>query len=138
MKRCLSTDLTGARYAGRTTRLPSAWEFAAYFSRHLDDPNLDIRRPAIMGVGYLRMHAEIGRLEKYFDDEELRPEALYAYALAAPGKVSALHARQVLKKIEELAGGLSQPEVELVETALDDLLQMHGRKPLFGSPQREG
>ena len=110
-------------------------EFAPYFSRHLDDPDLVIRRPAIMGVGYLRLHAETGRLEKYFYDEELRPDALYAYALAAPGKVSALHARQVMKKIEELAGGLSQPEVELVETALDDLLQMHGRKPLFTPPQ---
>jgi hypothetical protein len=63
------------------------------------------------------------------------PEALYAYALAASGKVTVLHAHQVSKKIEELAGGLSQPEVELVETALDDLLQMHGRKPLFTPPR---
>lgn len=120
----------------RAGALEAMWQsmdraFAPYFSRHLDDPDLGLRRPAIRGVGYLRLHAETGRLEKYFDDEELRPEALYAYALAAPGKVTALHAQRVLKKIEDLAGGLSQPEVELVESALDDLLQSHGRKPFF-------
>ena len=124
----------------RAGALAAMWQsmdraFAPYFSRHLDDPDIEIRRAAITGVGYLRLHAETGRLEKYFDDEELRPEALFAYALAAPGKVTALHAQQVLKKIEDLAGGLSQPEVELVGTALDDLLVRHGRKPIFTPPQ---
>ncbi len=105
--------------------------FAAYFPRHLDDPDLETRREAIMGVGYFRMHAEAARIEKYFYHEELRIDALYAYALAAPGKVNALHARQVLTKVEQLAGGLSLQEADLVEKALDDLLELHGREPIF-------
>jgi len=108
--------------------------FGIYFSRHLDDPDLETRRAAILGAGYLRMHSQLRRIEKYFFDEELRLDALYAYALAAPGKVSALHARRTLVKIDKLADGLSAEEAELVEAALDDLLVLHGLAPVF-SPE---
>jgi preprotein translocase subunit SecA len=83
------------------------------------------------------MHAEAGRLERYFFDEDLRQDALYSYALAAPGKVSALHVRQVLVKIDKLADGLSADETELVETALDDLLELHGLAPVFSQQEDE-
>ena len=111
--------------------------FAEFFSRHLDDPDLETRRAAILGAGYLRMHSQLRRIEKYFFDEELRLDALYAYALAAPGKVSALHARRTLVKIDKLADGLSAEEAELVEAALDDLLVLHGLAPVF-SPEEAG
>jgi uncharacterized protein YecA (UPF0149 family) len=107
--------------------------FAPFFSRHLDDPDVELQRQAIIGVGFLRMHSEAGRLEKLFDDEELRSEALCAYALAVPGKVTALHARQVFAKIQDLAQGLSPEEEDLVKSALDHLLELHGRNPVFST-----
>jgi hypothetical protein len=124
----------------RARALEAMWrsmdgDFATYFSRHLDDEDIALRREAIMGVGYLRMHSEVGRLERFLFDEELRHDALYAYALAAPGKVTAPHVRQVLAKIEELADGLSLEEADLVQTALDDLLALHGREPVFARPE---
>jgi hypothetical protein len=126
----------------RVRALEAMWRsmdggFAPFFSRHLDDDDVALRREAIMGVGYLRMHNEVGRLEKFLLDEELRHDALYAYALAAPGKVTALHARRVLARIEELADGLSLEEAELVQAALDDLLAMHGRGPAFSRVEEE-
>ena len=126
------------RPEARAAALEAMWRtadpgFAPLFSRHLDDPDVELQRQAIIGVGFLRMHAEAGRLEKFFLDEELRPEALYAYALAVPGKVTALHARQVFAKIEDLAGGLSPEEADLVKSALDHLLDLYGRKPVFSA-----
>jgi HEAT repeat protein len=119
----------------RASALEAMWRssessFGPYFSRHLDDPSLDIRREAVAGVGFLRMHSEAGRLERYFHDDDLRAEALYAYALAAPGKVTALHARTTFAKIEELAGGLSAEEGDMVGEALNQLLESCGRRRL--------
>jgi hypothetical protein len=126
------------RPEARAAALEAMWRtsdpgFAPFFSRHLDDPDVELQRQAIVGVGFLRMHAEAGRLEELFDHEELRSEALYAYALAVPGKVTALHARQVLAKIEELAEGLSPEEEDLVKAALDHLLELYGRNPVFST-----
>jgi HEAT repeat protein len=130
------------RPEARAAALETMWRtadpaFAPFFSRHLDDPDVEHQRPAIIGVGFLRMHAEAGRLEKFFDHEELRSEALYAYALAVPGKVTALHARQVLAKIQDLAEGLSPEEEDLVKSALDHLLELYGRKPVFSAEDTE-
>jgi len=105
--------------------------YTPYFSKHLEDPDVNVRREAVTGAGVFRMSAECGRLEKLFYDEAVRSEALRAYALAAPGKVSAVHARQVLAKIERLAGGLADYEAETVCEALDMLLDAHGRRPIF-------
>jgi hypothetical protein len=128
------------RPEARAAALEAMWRtadpgFAPFFSRHLDDPDVELQRQAITGVGFLRLHAEAGRLEKFFDHEDLRTEALYAYALAVPGKVTALHARQVFAKIEDLAGGLSPEEENLVESALDHLLELYGRKPVFSGDE---
>jgi hypothetical protein len=124
------------RPEARSAALEAMWRtadpvFAPFFSRHLDDPDVNLQRQSIIGVGFLRIHAEAGRLEKFFFHEELRTEALFAYAAAVPGKVTALHARQVFAKIQDLADGLSPEEEDLVQSALDRLLEMCGRKPVF-------
>jgi len=126
----------------RAEALEAMWraldpDYAPYFARHLEDPDVNVRREAITGAGVLRMSSECRRLEKLFLDEEVRIDALRAYALAAPGKVSAMHARQVLARIEDLAGGLSQAEGDLVCSALDMLLEAHGKRPVFFPPQGE-
>lgn len=120
----------------RAEALEAMWKvldprYRPYFSLHLEDPDVRVRRSAVTGAGLMRMSSECGRIEKLFMDEDVRADALQAYALASPGKVSAMHARQVLKKIEELAGGLSKSEGEIVCRALDLLLESHGKKALF-------
>ncbi len=111
--------------------------YARYFPLHIDDPDLDIRRQAIWGVGNLALSSEAGRLREYFDDEELRADALYAYALAVPGETSHIRIPRLFRKIDELAGGLSAEEAYLVKTALNDRLESHGLAPAFFTEQGE-
>lgn len=100
--------------------------FASYFPQHLDDPEVEVRRQAIWGVGNLGIHSEAGRLRELFDDEEFRADALYAYSLAIPAEISPGRVRGLLKRIDREVSGLAHGELELVEMALDDRLAMHG------------
>jgi len=49
-------------------------------------PDLEVRRGAVWGVGYYGLRSELDRLRKLFVDEELRSDALFAYALAMPAE----------------------------------------------------
>ena len=122
--------------AARALALKAMWQtlksgFHDYFPRHLDDADPTIRRQAIWGVGYLGLSAQAPRLEEMFDDDDFRDHALFAYALCVPGEVNRTTAKRMLRKIEELAGGLSQDELDAVESALDQRLQMNGHEPVF-------
>jgi hypothetical protein len=112
-------------------------EFAPIFPKHVDDPDLEVRRNAIWGVGYAGLTREATRLEKYFEDEDLRADALFAYAMAMPGQVSRGRVHGMLRRIDELASGLSQGEAELVKVALDQRLAMHGLEPVFSREREE-
>jgi HEAT repeat protein len=105
--------------------------FAQYIPPHLDDPDLEIRRQAVCAVGWLGLTPQLGRIEQFFEDEDLRDDALCAYALAAPGSVTPARTRALLRKIDDLAGGLSRDEGILVRKALDNRLQLHGQDPIF-------
>lgn len=111
--------------------------FAPYFPPHLDDPDLEVRRRAIWGVGHLAMHAEAGRLRAFFDDEEFRDDALFAYTLAVPAEISRGRARALFRKVDHDAGGLSQTEAELVRWAIDDRLARHGLDAVFAHEDQE-
>src|SRR6185369_11591331 len=76
-------------------------------------------------------HAHAEKLTKFFEDEELRADALFAYALSARHEISKARIRGLLRKIEEQAGGLSEGETELVQLALDERLVLHGHQPVF-------
>jgi hypothetical protein len=120
----------------RAKALEAMWRsldrsWAQYFPAHLDDADLDTQRAAIWGVGYLGIQAEAGRLEEFFEDDDLRSEALFAYALAAPAEVSRGRIRALYRRIDTLAGGLSAGEEDLVKLALDERLTLHGMKPVF-------
>ncbi len=120
----------------RAKALDAMWrsfdpQFADYFPRHLDDPDVEIRRAAIRGVGYMRLGSYAGRLRAMFEDENFRPDALFAYALSVPAEISRGRARGLFRKIDDAAGGLSQGEAELVQLALDQRLAMHGLAPVF-------
>ncbi len=122
--------------ATRAKAMEAMWrsfdrQFTEYFPKHLEDPDLEIRRQAIWGTGYMGVGGEAGRLTALFDDSELRQDALFAYALCVPGEISRGRARRLLRKIDDAAGGLSSGETELVKVAIDQRLVMHRMEPVF-------
>jgi hypothetical protein len=105
--------------------------FSDYPPRHLEDPDIEIKRQAIWGIGYLRLSSETPRLEAFFEDAEYRRDALFAYALASPGDTSPGRAAALLTKIGKIAGGLIPDESDLVKIALDQRLMLAGHGPVF-------
>jgi hypothetical protein len=112
--------------------------FSAYPGKHLDDADGEIKRQAIWAVGFLNLQADAPRLTPFFDDDQFRSDALFAYALSVPGETSPGRIRSLLNKIDEAAGGFKPDEEELVEMALDQRLVLHGKKPVFSVEEDEG
>lgn len=128
--------------SARAAALEAMWRsldrrFADYFPRHLDDADLDIRRQAVWGVGYLGIGSEASRLRKLFEMEDLREDALFAYALSVPAEISRGRIKGVFKKVEQDAGGLSDLEEELVQVALDQRLAFHGLEAVYFPEEEE-
>ncbi len=111
--------------------------FAAYPPQHLDDPDSAIKRQAIWAIGYLNLQGDAPRLTPFFDDDEFRTDALFAYALSVPGETSPGRIRSLLNKIDDAAGGFKPDEEELVEIALDQRLILHGKNPVFSKEDDE-
>jgi HEAT repeat protein len=121
---------------GRAKALEAMWRsfhpsFRDHFAKHLDDTDIEVRRSAIWGVGYFGIRTELDRLRRFLDDEELRSDALFAYAMALPADVSRGRMKGLLARIEKDARGLSEAEEELVKTALDERLLLAGKEPVF-------
>jgi HEAT repeat protein len=108
--------------------------FAPIFSKHLQDPIRTVQNEAITGVGYLGMVYESKQLEDMFDDPDLRERALFAYALCCAGDTTRSNAKKLYRKIADLAGGLNDDEKDVVETAIDTRLALHGLGPVFAEP----
>ncbi len=128
-------DLYGSP-EGRAKALEAMWRsihpsFRDYFAKHLDDPDVEVRRGAVWGVGYYALRSELDRIRKLFDDDDLRSDAIFAYALALPGEVSRGRVKGLLARIEKDAHGLSEMEEDLVKAALDERLMLAGKEPLF-------
>lgn len=122
--------------AGRAKAMEAMWRsihpsFRDYFAPHLEDDDLEIRRAALWGVGYYGLKSELDRVRRVFDDEDLRNDALFAYALALPTEVSRGRMKALLQRIEKDANGLSELEEELVKAALDERLMLAGKEPMF-------
>ncbi len=121
----------------RAKALEAMWRsvhpsFRDYFAKHLEDSDLETRRGAIWGVGYYGLRNELDRIRKLLDHEELRSDALFAYALALPVELSRGRMKGTLARIEKDAHGLSEMEEELVKAALDERLMLAGKEPVFG------
>jgi hypothetical protein len=121
---------------GRAKALEAMWRsvhpaFRDYFARHLEDADVEVRRGAVWGTGYYGLRSELDRVRKLFDHEELRSDALFAYALAIPAEVSRGRMKGLLARIEKDANGLSSMEQELVKAALDERLMLAGKEPVF-------
>jgi hypothetical protein len=105
--------------------------FSAYPPKHLNDPDPDVKTQAIWGIGYLDLSSEAPRLAEFFDDDEFRTDALFAYALSIPGETSPGRVRALMKKVEDAAGGFRDDEEDLIRIALDQRLMLHGKSPVF-------
>jgi HEAT repeat protein len=128
-------DLYGLETA-RAKALQAMWRslhpsFRDYFPKHLSDADLETRRAAIWGVGYYAIRSELDRLRGFFDDEELRADALFAYAMTIPGDVSPSRMKALLNRIEKDAHGLTEEEESLVMVAIDERLALGGKQPYF-------
>ena len=77
------------------------------------------------------LSSDAPQLERFFDDDEFREDALFAYALSIPGDTSRGRIRVLLNKIEDVAGGFRVDEETLVQIALDQRLMLHRMKPVF-------
>jgi hypothetical protein len=114
--------------------------YAKYFPAHLDDTDPKLLRQAIRGAGYFRLTRYADKIASFFDREDpfddLREDALFAYALAMPGETTRGRARGMLRKIDALTP-LSYAETELVKFALDERLRMHGLAPVFEGAEEE-
>ncbi len=126
----------------RAMALETMWRsldrtFASYFPPHLEDPDPEVRRSAILGAGYLGLYGEADHLRQFFDEDDFRSEALFAYALAVRAEISRGRMRALLRRIDATAGGLSLGETELVREALDERLMLHGLAPVFEAEEEE-
>ncbi len=68
--------------------------------------------------------------------DDLREDALFAYALAMPGETTRGRIRGMLRKIDTIAH-LSSSEAELVMFALDERLRLAGLDPVFAAEDPE-
>jgi hypothetical protein len=124
----------------------SLWEpYASHFPPHLDETDPAILREAIRGTGYFRLTRYADKIAAFFDREDpyddLREDALFAYALAMPGETTRGRVRGMLRKIDSIAR-LTPNETDLVMLALDERLRLHGLEPVFqaeeaGEPEPE-
>jgi hypothetical protein len=120
----------------RAKALEAMWRsmhpsFRDRFAKHLDDADQEIQRNAIWGVGYYGLRSELEKLRQFFQNETLRSDALFAYALVLPTDISKGRMKSWFSRIERDAAGLSEMEEELVKTALDERLMLAGKEPVF-------
>ena len=133
------------KVVARAKALESMWRslwkpYARFFPQHLDDSHKEILRQAIRGAGYFQLTRYIDKIASYFeredDLEDLREDALFAYALAMPGETTRGRIRGMLRKIDTIAH-LSSSEAELVMFALDERLRLAGLDPVFAADDPE-
>lgn len=121
---------------GRAKALEAMWRslhpsFRDNFAQHLSDSDVEVRRSAVWGVGYYGIKSELDRLRALFDDEDLRSDAIFAYALAMPGETSRGRAKGLFERVKKDARGLSEVEEALAKAALDERLMLAGKEPFF-------
>ncbi len=127
--------------SGRAKALEAMWRSLASchsannFAPHLGDSDIEVRRSAVWGVGYYGLRTELDRLRKLFDDEDLRSDAIFAYALAMPGETSRGRAKGLFERVKKDARGLSEVEEALVKAALDERLMLAGKEPFFSAEE---
>ncbi|MBZ2183278.1 MAG: hypothetical protein K7J46_01115 [Bryobacter sp.] len=111
--------------------------YANRFGTFLEDPDLAVRRQAVRGAGVCGDVTAVGKLRGLLMDEDLRKDAIFAYALAVPTDVSPSRMRSLYSRIEKEAGGLNHDEAMSVGIALDMRLESEGKEPIFLASEEE-
>ena len=106
--------------------------FEKYFRQHLGDPDTSVSIQAMLGIGLYQLESEAPRLVPYFEDDELRDNALPAYTMCAPCEPTRAGFRRLLQRIDKLAGGLSIDEERDVKDALNARAAREELDPIFG------
>ena len=124
----------------REKALEAMWKsldrrFQPYVLRNLEPPNISPN--AVLGIGYLGLSSETNRLIPWFKLEEVREEALIAYAFAAPIELSRASMKPFLRRIGQLADGLTAEEEIIVKEAIDQRLEANGLKRVFNIEEDE-
>lgn len=127
---------------GRAKALEAMWRslhpsFRDRFAKHLDDPDFEVRRNAVWGVGYYGIRSELEKIRSFFTDDDLRAEAIFAYTLALPTDLSRGRMKGLFRRVEEAASGLSEQEEHLVKAALDERLALAGKPAFFAAEKTE-
>jgi hypothetical protein len=131
--------------AARAKALEAMWRslwkpYARFFPQHLGDKNKAIVREALRGAGYFQLTSHADKIASYFDREgdfeDLREDALFAYALAMPCETTRGRIRGLLRKLDTIAN-LSSSEADLVMFALDERLRLAGLDPVFAADATE-
>jgi hypothetical protein len=110
--------------------------FAKYFAPNLDAEDPAIVHQALRGAGYFRLTTQADKIATYFDDEDYRDDALFAYALAVAGETTRGRARGLLRKIDSITH-LSPGETRLVMFAIDERLRLAGLEAVFENEGEE-
>jgi HEAT repeat protein len=120
----------------RATALEAMWKsrdgrFKKFFSPSLQSDDPDVQRQAIQGVGAYGLTELAPSLIPFFEDEQLREEALFAYTLALDHHTTPKTVAKLYQRIDEKAAGLSDTERESVQIALDIRLAQGGFAPMY-------
>ena len=111
--------------------------FATHALKYWDDENIEVRRNAVWAIGYLQATQYASKLIDLFQDEDLREDALHNYALVAPGQTTRKKVPELFEKIEDLAKGFSDEEVQAVEAGLDVRLVRADLKPYYDRDEED-
>lgn len=120
----------------RAAALQAMWRsFDRRFARHivlaLQSKDPEVLREAIHGIGAYPLEDQAACLVPLFENEELREEALFSYALAVGHPTTPKGVHRLFEMIAGRAGGLSGDEEEAVAAALDQRLMRAGYEPVF-------
>lgn len=122
--------------ATRAAAVEAMWRsqnevYVPTFGRALRDADPDVRLQAVRGIGAFPIPALAIELIPLFADEDLREDALFAYASAVIAKISPKSVQRLLDEMDKKAGGLTDSEMEAITIALDRRLGVEGFAPVF-------
>lgn len=120
----------------RAAALEAMWRmrdrrYLKYIAAGLKSDDPAVAREAVRAVGALPAEELAIELVPLFQNEDLREDALFSYALAVRHETTPKSVRRLFDRIAERAGGLSDHEEEVVASALDMRLEREGYRPVF-------
>jgi HEAT repeat protein len=120
----------------RAQALEAMWRsrdarFKPHFAPNLKHDDPAVRQQAIHAIGSFPIREHALDLIPLFQDDDVREDALFSYAMAVKTQVTPKSARRLFDDIEDKAGGFSGTDAQAVATALDRRLEEEGFEAMF-------